>query len=328
MEFIQNIFWNNNERRIRSGFRIFLLFVTMSFISIPLRNIFPRPQNPADSTLEHIIIRAISGLILTVLSIWIISRFVDKRNMSNIGLQLNRNWWVEFSFGLVLGIILIASIFLIEYSMGWITISQNSFSMETLNFPVTGVLIYLFLFISVGINEELLIRGYLLTNLSEGLNFKFTGATGAILISWFFTSLLFGAGHLSNPNATLVAGINIAAAGIFLGAGFVLTGRLALPIGVHITWNFFQGNIFGFPVSGMSSVGNSKAIIIVQKGPELWTGGAFGPEAGLIGVCAIATGTLLTILWVKIFKGNTAIYSEIAQPPILENPKKEIQEAN
>ncbi|NJL33875.1 MAG: hypothetical protein HC893_08460 [Chloroflexaceae bacterium] len=83
---------------------------------------------------------------------------------------------------------------------------------------------------------------------------------------------------------------------MFLGLGYVLTGQLAISIGLHITWNFFQGTVFGFPVSGQdfTRVG---VFSIEQGGPPLWTGGAFGPEAGLMGLLTIALGSALTVGW-------------------------------
>jgi hypothetical protein len=100
-------------------------------------------------------------------------------------------------------------------------------------------------------------------------------------------------------------------AGLFLGLGFILTGELAIPIGLHITWNFFQGYVFGFPVSG---IGRTTSFIgINQGGPDLWTGGAFGPEAGLIGLLAMLLGSLLIGLWVRLLYGKVRLDTELAQ---------------
>ncbi len=327
MEFIMNIFWNKDENRIRAGYRIILQLVLLAAISFPLRFIITRPEDPSVAGLDYTLIRAVTGIITMLVSMWLITRFIDKRRLSGIGLQIDKKWWIDLVFGLVLGIVLMSSIFFIENSLGWISISE-SIADDNSSSSSIAIFIYFLFFIKVGFNEELLTRGYWLTNLSEGLNFKLTGAKGAIYISWLLTSLLFGIGHLSNPNATLIAGINIAAAGIFLGTAFVLTGRLAIPIGVHITWNFFQGNIFGFPVSGITTPDSSKMITIIQNGPENWTGGAFGPEAGLIGICAIFVGTLLTAAWVRFKDGQIVLHLPIAEPPEREVQAKAIEEKN
>jgi membrane protease YdiL (CAAX protease family) len=146
--------------------------------------------------------------------------------------------------------------------------------------------------------------------MAEGFNFKRIGPRAALLIGYVISSSMFGLFHLSNPNTSWISTVNLIVAGLFLGLGFVLTGELAIPIGIHITWNFFQGNVFGFPVSGGAT--GASFIGIQQGGPEIWTGGAFGPEAGLIGIAAIAIGCLLTILWVRWRYGEARLKESLA----------------
>ena len=121
----------------------------------------------------------------------------------------------------------------------------------------------------------MLSRGYHLQTLASGINL-FWG----VLIS----SAIFGALHLANPNASWVAAVGIFFAGLFLALGYLRTGQLWLSIGLHIGWNFFEGVVFGFPVSGTASY---PLLRIQVSGPPLWTGAAFGPEAGLIVLPAI-----------------------------------------
>ena len=100
--------------------------------------------------------------------------------------------------------------------------------------------------------------------------------------------------------------------GIFLGMGYVLTGSLAIPIGTHITWNFFQGNVFGFPVSGTTFFPVTFAAI-EQSGPDAWTGGSFGPEGGLMGLLAILLGILAVAVWVRLRYGKLTLFTDIAR---------------
>jgi hypothetical protein len=92
-----------------------------------------------------------------------------------------------------------------------------------------------------------------------------------------------------------------------LGLGYVLTGELVLPIGVHVAWNFFEGNLYGFPISGsMTSI-----LAINQHGPDTVTGGAFGPEGGLLGVGAILLGILATVAWARYHQRNSGIHPAV-----------------
>ena len=103
--------------------------------------------------------------------------------------------------------------------------------------------------------------------------------------------LLLAAFHRCLTTAT-----GLTLAGLFLAFGYTQTRQLWLPIGLHIGWNFFEGTVFGFSVSGMDW-----PTLILQRpqGPELITGGAFGPEAGLIQLPALIIGGLLIYFYTR-----------------------------
>lgn len=120
--------------------------------------------------------------------------------------------------------------------------------------------------------EEIIFRGIL---------FRLIDARFGIWAALCVSALIFGFMHIMNPGATILSSIYIAIeAGILLGAAYKYTGTLWFPIGIHWAWNFFEGNIFGFPVSGRPF--DISLIRSQTDGPELLTGGSFGPEASLI----------------------------------------------
>jgi uncharacterized protein len=94
------------------------------------------------------------------------------------------------------------------------------------------------------------------------------------------SSIVFALLHLANPNPSFMAVVGLTAAGLFFAYSYLVTRQLWLPIGLHIGWNFFEGPVFGFPVSGLAQF--FSLLNTSRHGPELITGGAFGPEAGLI----------------------------------------------
>ena len=140
--------------------------------------------------------------------------------------------------------------------------------------------------------EEILFRGILFRWLEE-----FGGSWLALLL----TSAFFGAAHLANPNASPIAAVGIAfEAGVMLGAAYMLTRSLWLPMGIHAGWNFTQGEIYDVPVSGTDAHGLVEAQL---SGPPLLTGNGFGLEASVIAI-VIATLFGLYLLWLAIRKGE------------------------
>ena len=310
---IKAIFWNEEELRIRAGWRITIQLLTFAIVANILGLIDNLlldflPVNPVEQ--GGTILITIDIFIATVFSIWFVGKFIDKRQFKDFGFHLNSEWWQDFVFGFALGIILMSLVFVTELSLGWISITENTYSGSG-DFSFGFIIIFAFItFICVGAYEELQVRGYLFKNLSEGFNFRNSTQVRAIYIALIITSLMFGFAHAANPNASLISSLSLVFAGILLAAGYILRGNLAIPIGLHISWNYFQGNVFGFPVSG--TYAGASIITIQQGGPEVWTGGNFGPEAGLIGIIAIIIGIFLTLLWVKVRYKQILFKNEIA----------------
>lgn len=251
------------------------------------------------------------GAISTPVAIYLTGRYVDRRWFRDFGLRVNRAWWTDLAFGFVLGGTLMTAIFVIQLALGWITIRGI--------FVVGGVPQWTFPYwflLSVGsyligsVLEELLHRGFLLTNFTEGFQVRPVGARGAVVVWIALTSGVFAFAHTTAPNVTAISTASIALAGVFLGLGYVLTGELALPIGVHVAWNFFEGNLYGFPISGSTT---TSILALDQHGPDIVTGGAFGPEAGLLGVSAILIGILATAAWARYHRGNSGIHPAVTE---------------
>jgi membrane protease YdiL (CAAX protease family) len=245
-------------------------------------------------------------------------RLVDRRTLRDVGLSGSRAWWADLGFGLAVGVGLPAVVFLTSVALDLVRVTGTFVARSgTVMPPATGlsfpaaVLATVVYFIAVGAVEELLVRGYLLTNLSEGLCwFPGVGERAAIAAATGVTSAVFGLGHIANPNATPVAAVTITAFGVFLAAGYLLTGRIAVPIGVHIAWNLALSSLFGFPVSGVRTP--VTVVAVETTGPDLMTGGAFGPEAGIVAIAPLLVGSLALVGWVRWREGTIAIHESIA----------------
>ncbi len=291
-----------------------LLAISWFFVSSP--EVAPgsaAARSAADSP-ALFFIGSLGSLLSTFLSVWLAGRFLDRRPFVDFGFRLDGGWWLDFLFGMALGALLMTTIFLVELGLGWVSVGGAFETVEPGMRFALAILLPTGIFVCVGVYEETLSRGYQLRNAAEGLDYPALGPRGAVLLAWVLSSIFFGVLHAANPNATTVSTLNIAMAGLMLGFGYVLTGELAIPIGLHITWNLFQGGVFGFPVSGSGPLGAS-VLSTDGGGPGLWTGGPFGPEAGLLGPVAMILGGLLIALWVRLRNGKVAIHTPIAEGP-------------
>ncbi len=310
----------NEEVRLRAGWRLLvqLLLYTIgvslfgSFTLAALAGLSPGVRTDPSPYLS-VLFYAGAALVATA-SVWACGRSLDGRPFSGFGLRLDRAWWSDLGFGLLLGALLMTGIFLVQLAAGWASVTGTFVGVEGGAF-FPAILAPAALFVCVGFYEELVSRGYQLTNLAEGLNVAAVGPRGAIVLAWVLSSSVFAAVHLFNPNTGVLSTLNIFLAGMMLGAGYVLTGQLAIPIGLHTTWNFFQGNVFGFPVSGLDLV-DATFLSTRQTGPDLLTGGPFGPEAGLLAPAAMAVGVGLIALRVRRRTGKLGLHLPLAESPL------------
>ena len=142
------------------------------------------------------------------------------------------------------------------------------------------------LFFLVAVSEEIFFRGILFRMINRRWNIW-----AALVIS----ALIFGGLHIFNDNATLWSSIAIAIeAGSLLGAAYAYSKNIWLPIGIHWIWNYTQGNILGFPVSGEDNV--TSIITPEISGPQWLTGGSFGAEASAI---SAVIGLLISLWFIR-----------------------------
>jgi membrane protease YdiL (CAAX protease family) len=294
---LKTIFISPSEPRLRAGWRLLIqsiLFIVVAVLFyVPIVTIADIIQGEASGT-SFFIASLIDELIAVTLSVTIARKYLDKRSFASIGFKREPSAVLrDVLAGIVITFVMMGLIFLAMSALGWVQF--QSFAWNTDPIPVVAgqTVLFFAIFILVGFNEELLFRGYQLQTITSGLN---------IFWGLAISSAIFGGLHLSNPNATWVSAVGIFFAGLFLAYGFVRTGQLWLSIGLHLGWNFFEGIVFGFPVSGLATY---PLIHITVTGPEAWTGGAFGPEAGLIVLPVLALGAILIHLYTRTRVGKT-----------------------
>lgn len=217
-----------------------------------------------------ILISVISASLLVVAYAIIVGK-VEKRKTDELALPSAGSWSAR---GFLLGTAYFAIITAI-------LVIACMYRVDECDFKAVSLLKYLISFLVVAVGEELLFRGIVFRMIAERWN---------VAVALIASSLFFGAMHIGNQDADIWASIAIAIeAGLLLGAAYAFSGNLWFPIGIHWAWNFMEGNIFGFPVSG--SITDYRLLIPSISGPGILTGGDFGPEASIL---AVITGASLS----------------------------------
>lgn len=290
--------FKNKYNEVRSGWKIFLVFllagaltlgasfllgIVMSIIFLAKGNIDLLNNINIQGTAEYKFIFYISSCmsnLLIIISSIIIWKLFEKKKISSMGITSIKKGYKELIVGLGLGAITMSIV-----AIGIVAIGDVKL-VKPINKPNISIyLLYgLIQFIFVGFGEEILSRGYIMSVLKQTRN------KWIILIG---PALIFAALHLGNNGIDVLSFINLFLVGVLFAYMFMKSKNIWMPIGYHITWNYFQGYIWGFKVSGTSTNGLYQIENVTNN---IINGGAFGPEGGII-VTIIICLTLGFVYW-------------------------------
>ncbi|MEZ5462110.1 lysostaphin resistance A-like protein [Dokdonella sp.] len=273
----------DDEQRLRNGWWILLfvgLFLASRALYTPLSRGL-RELGVAGEVLEPL------RFIMVLLVTWACTR-LRREPLSSVGFRIGRRWFAQAATGLLIGILAMLVIVGLIGIVGGVQLEPDpARSANTLFYGL-----YLFLF--VALFEETLFRGFLFQRLVDGAGIWFAQLSLAAL---------FAIGHWGNPGmqgvTEVVAMLDLALGAILLGLAYLRTRSLALPVGLHLGWNWAQGHLLGFGVSGFDYTGWYRPVF--QDKPQWLTGGEFGPESSVFALAVDAI--LILILW--RWKGTT-----------------------
>ena len=231
----------------------------------------------------------VSGALAMLAATWLMTRFVDKRAFHTIGFS-PQNVGRDLLLGLAAGAAwLVASIGL-AMAAGWASFQDpEGLQGSLLALAAVSVLFNV-------VTQELLLCGYILQTIKAR-----AGLPTAIVVS----ALLFSALHVAAFEGQWIPPLNVFLAGLVFCTAYGITGNLWLPIAIHFAWNLLLGPVFGLTVSGNDSLGLGWRSFEIE-GPDLFTGGNFGLEGGLI----VTITTAIFVVALSLFyrrKGNSAM---------------------
>ena len=205
--------------------------------------------------------------------VWLFRKKVDKKSFSSIGF-IKGFIGRDIISGFILG-------FVIMLSGYTVLILTKQIEYVDIHFNAVSIISCISLFLFVAIGEEVITRGYFLNNLMVSFD-KYV----ALVIS----ALIFSLMHIANSNVNFLGLLIIFLSGLLLGLPYIYSKKLWFPIALHFSWNFFQGPIFGFNVSGIEI---PTLLVTKYNTANIWNGGKFGFEGSVVSAILIVLALLL-----------------------------------
>ncbi|MDP4131780.1 MAG: CPBP family intramembrane metalloprotease [Bacteroidota bacterium] len=217
--------------------------------------------------------------------VYIFRRWVDRKPFLSLGLKYRKHG-ADAVAGVSLAVSMLGLATLILRATGHLKWTDIIFDGRTLFIALINLLF-------VAVYEEVVFRGYILGNLMESFNPWASLAISAGLFTVF---------HLANPGFDFFSVVNLFAFGLLLGMNYIYTRNLWFAISFHFAWNFLEGPVMGYPVSGIHF---GTLLQTEMKGDDNITGGTFGLEGSFIvmAICILAILALYFILQRKFSQG-------------------------
>jgi membrane protease YdiL (CAAX protease family) len=206
-------------------------------------------------------------------------KYVDRRPINELGMSI-KGRWKDCLAGIAFAVVFYLIGFAVSIGLGAIEVAGMTFDFGIL----TGTF---FMFFAAAAMEEIMMRGYIQGRLMTKMN-RFPAMAIA--------SLIFAVMHIPNPHIGIFPLFNLFLAGLLLGASYMYTRNLWFPIALHTAWNWIQGPVLGYEVSGNKT---SFPSVIRLHLPEenIINGGQFGFEGSILCTILMIAGTALIIGW-------------------------------
>jgi len=314
---LRDLFWNTPENRLRTGWRL-MLQLTLNIGATWLFSLWVVPHTFLNSW-SRLAVEALGYPVLfgiTLLSVWLAGRFLDRRAWRDFGLTLTqRVWWEDFGAGCGVGFVLIASLVLTATALGILQLTLSFTSGIPGATFLVAVLLSLLSYGSVGFFEEFA-RAYQIRNLFEALSGTRLGLWGAALIATCGAALVSAVMHSAGmPAFILFVFISMSFQGLF----YLFTGRTALITGYHFAWDFTLATIFGTEAlsqgeyTGLFTPSFTNLVQMNESGVQI---ASYLPLV-LMGLAAIllqGLAWLVLLGWVHWRRRGVRVRSELARP--------------
>ena len=260
-----------------------VLFAVLSMIflflfAIPFALVFPELKTEVGET--NIYFQMLNEVLMLVSGLIAACMVLGFRKLPFSGLGLSLKGWGR---SLLRGALFVVFLYVVGFGL---SLLLGAVEVVGFLFSPISLLVSLLLYFFVAVTEEVIGRGFILGRMLDGGINKF--------VALFISAVLFSLMHLFNPNFAFVPFLNIMLAGCFLGASYIYTRNLCFPIALHWFWNWIQGSVLGYKVSG-NEFSNENMLILHFPEENLINGGTFGFEGSILCSLLLVLGTVIIL---------------------------------